>query len=80
MKKIFSFVVVMAAVAMVSCCGNSNKKAAESGAAAAATDAATNKLSGMRVREIRKNPLFLCPVFLARPESCEGVAVPCSRF
>ena len=32
MKKIFSFVVVMAAVAMVSCCGNSNKKAAESGA------------------------------------------------
>ncbi len=39
MKKIFSFVVVMAAVAMVSCCGNSNKKAAESGAAAAATEA-----------------------------------------
>ena len=28
MKKIFSFVVVMAAVAMVSCCGNSNKEAA----------------------------------------------------
>mgnify|MGYP003243944031 CR=1 FL=1 len=36
MKKIFSFVVVMAAVAMVSCCGNSNKKAAEGEAAAAA--------------------------------------------
>ena len=35
MKKIFSFVVVMAAVAMVSCCGNSNKKAAEGEAPAA---------------------------------------------
>ena len=34
MKKIFSFVVVMAAVAMVSCCGNSNKKAAQGEAAA----------------------------------------------
>lgn len=29
MKKIFSFVVILAAVAMVGCCGNSNKKAAE---------------------------------------------------
>ena len=29
MKKIVSFVVVLAAVAMVGCCGNSNKKAAE---------------------------------------------------
>ena len=29
MKKIFSFVVVLAAVAMVGCAGNSNKKAAE---------------------------------------------------
>ena len=38
MKKIFSFVVVMAAVAMVSCCGNSNKKAAEGEAAAAAAE------------------------------------------
>ena len=28
MKKIFSFVVVLAAVAMVGCAGNSNKKAA----------------------------------------------------
>lgn len=37
MKKIFSFVIVLAAVAMVSCCGNSNKKAAE-GEAAAATE------------------------------------------
>ena len=36
MKKIFSFVVVMADVAMVSCSGNSNKKAAEGEAAAAA--------------------------------------------
>ena len=36
MKKIFSFVVVMAAVAMVSCCGNSNKKAAEGEATEAA--------------------------------------------
>ena len=35
MKKIFSFVVVMAAVAMVSCCGNSNKKAAQGEAAEA---------------------------------------------
>ena len=104
MKKIFSFVVVMAAVAMVSCCGNSNKKAAEGEAAAAAatTEAAActectekcdsteaccaekcdstkdcaekaegeccNKsfLSGMRVKEIRKNPLFLCPYFRSR--------------
>ena len=42
MKKIFSFVVVMAAVAMVSCFGNSNKKAAEGEAAAsgASTEAA----------------------------------------
>lgn len=40
MKKIFSFVVVLAAVAMVGCCGNSNKKAAEGEAeAAAATEA-----------------------------------------
>ena len=39
MKKIFSFVVVMAAVAMVSCCGNSNKKAAQGEAAAVATEA-----------------------------------------
>ena len=29
MKKIFSFVVVLEAVAMVGCAGNSNKKAAE---------------------------------------------------
>lgn len=34
MKKIFSFVIVLAAVAMVSCCGNSNKKAAEGETAA----------------------------------------------
>ena len=39
MTKIFSFVVVMAAVAMVSCCGNSNKKAAQGEAAAVATEA-----------------------------------------
>ena len=39
MKKIFSFVVVMAAVAMVSCCGNSNKKAAQGEAASVATEA-----------------------------------------
>lgn len=32
MKKIFSFVIVMAAVAMVSCGGNTNKKAAEAAA------------------------------------------------
>ena len=36
MKKIFSFVIVLAAVTMVGCCGNSNKKAAE----ATATEAA----------------------------------------
>ncbi len=39
MKKIFSFVVVLAAVAMVSCCGNSNKNAA---AEAEATEAAAS--------------------------------------
>lgn len=39
MKKIVSFVIVLAAVAMVGCCGNSNKKAAEGAAAAAATEA-----------------------------------------
>lgn len=33
MKKIFSFVIVLAAVAMVGCCGNQNKKAAEGAAA-----------------------------------------------
>ena len=32
MKKIVSFVIVLAAVAMVGCCGNSNKKAAEGAA------------------------------------------------
>ena len=37
MKKIFSLVIVLAAVAMVSCGGNANKKAA---AEAAATEAA----------------------------------------
>lgn len=41
MKKIFSFVVVMAAVAMVSCCGNSNKKTADGEAAAVATTEAS---------------------------------------
>lgn len=41
MKKIFSFVVVLAAVAMVGCCGNSNKKAADAVATeAVATEAA----------------------------------------
>lgn len=40
MKKIFSFVVVLAAVAMVGCAGNSNKKAAEAEAEAQATEAA----------------------------------------
>lgn len=40
MKKIFSFVIVLATAAMVSCCGNANKKAAAEGAAeAAATEA-----------------------------------------
>lgn len=34
MKKIFSFVIVLAAVAMVSCGGNTTKKAAETEAAA----------------------------------------------
>lgn len=38
MKKIFSFVIVVAAVAMVGCCGNTNKKAAEGEAAAVATE------------------------------------------
>ena len=35
MKKIVSFVIVLAAVAMVGCCGNSNKKAAEGASACA---------------------------------------------
>ena len=39
MKKIVSFVIVLAAVAMVGCCGNSNKKAAQGEAAAVATEA-----------------------------------------
>ncbi|HJA96432.1 MAG TPA: hypothetical protein H9920_01755 [Candidatus Alistipes faecavium] len=39
MKKIFSFVIALAAVAMVGCCGNSNKKAAE----AAATETAVTE-------------------------------------
>lgn len=44
MKKIFSFVVVLAAVAMVGCCGNSNKKAADAAATeAVATDAAATE-------------------------------------
>lgn len=42
MKKIFSFVIVLAAVAMVSCGGNANKKAA---ADAAATEAAATEAS-----------------------------------
>ena len=42
MKKIFSFVIVLAAVAMVGCCGNANKKAA---AEAAATEAAATETS-----------------------------------
>jgi hypothetical protein len=33
MKKLFSFVLLVAAVAMVSCAGNANKKAAEAEAA-----------------------------------------------
>ena len=37
MKKIVSFVIVLAAVAMVGCCGNSNKKAAEAPAATEAS-------------------------------------------
>ena len=41
MKKIFSFVVVLVAVAMVGCCGNSNKKAAETTEAAAVEATAT---------------------------------------
>lgn len=41
MKKIVSFVIVLAAVAMVGCCGNSNKKAAE-GAAATEASACAN--------------------------------------
>ena len=39
MKKIFSFVVALAAVAMVSCCGNTTKKAAEAEAAETAIEA-----------------------------------------
>lgn len=38
MKKIFSFVVVLAAVAMVGCAGNSNKKAVEAEATEAAVE------------------------------------------
>ena len=82
MKKIFSFVVVMAAVAMVSCCGNSNKKAAEGEAAAAAatTEAAactecTEKCDSTEAccaekcdstKDCAENPLFLCPYFRSR--------------
>lgn len=40
MKKIFSFVVVLAAVAMVGCAGNSNKKAAEAQAGETVIEAA----------------------------------------
>lgn len=35
MKKIFSFVIVLAAVTMVGCCGNSTPKAAEAAEATA---------------------------------------------
>lgn len=42
MKKIFSFVIVLAAVAMVSCGGNANKNAA---AEEAATEAAATEAS-----------------------------------
>ena len=43
MKKIFSLVIVLAAVAMVSCGGNANKKAAATDAAA--TEAAATEAS-----------------------------------
>ena len=43
MKKIFSFVIVLAAVAMVSCGGNTTKKAAETEAAATEAVAAPEK-------------------------------------
>lgn len=45
MKKIFSFVIVLAAVAMVSCGGNANKNAAAEEAAteASACEACTEK-------------------------------------
>ena len=39
MKKIVSFVIVLAAVAMVGCCGNSNKKAAEGAASTVSEEA-----------------------------------------
>ncbi|MDE5708851.1 MAG: hypothetical protein K2L09_04345 [Alistipes sp.] len=40
MKKIFSFVIAMAAVAMVGCCGNTTKKAAEGEAQETVVEAA----------------------------------------
>ena len=43
MKKIVSFVIVLAAVAMVGCCGNSNKKAAEGAEKADSTKACCEK-------------------------------------
>lgn len=46
MKKIFSCVIVLAAVAMVSCCGNSNKKAAEGAAVEATAVEATDACAG----------------------------------
>lgn len=52
MKKIFSFVIVLAAVAMVGCCGNSNKKAADATEAAATEAAAPEaKCEGCTVEE-----------------------------
>lgn len=50
MKKIVSFVIVLAAVAMVGCCGNSNKKAAEGAAAAARLTLLAQ--TGMPIRQI----------------------------
>ncbi|MDE7305235.1 MAG: hypothetical protein K2N04_04905 [Alistipes sp.] len=65
MKKILSFVVVMAAVAMVGCAGNSNKKAAEAQAEPAAVEAAAcDKCEGECTEECEKCDSTAC-------EKCE---------
>ncbi|MCM1151200.1 MAG: hypothetical protein NC209_05490 [Alistipes sp.] len=46
MKKIFSFVIAMAAVAMVGCCGNTTKKAAEGEAAQTVIEASAEGENG----------------------------------
>ena len=65
MKKILSFVVVMAAAAMVSCAGNPNKKAAEAQAEQTVVEAAAGeKCEGECTEECEKCDSAAC-------EKCE---------